>query len=582
MISIDAKKMKQLGLGLLGSAFAATLAISSSCGGADTSGGAGDDDDDASSDEDDSEDSSSADDDDDDSQGSDESEDSTELETSSADDEDDDATDSSGDDDDDDDSSESSGDDDDDDDDETGDDSSGEDSGDGEGNPACSIEISEISLFQATQVPLAKDGKPASGYAKPIANRPGIVRVSVKSLAGDGDVTATLTIKTDGKEHVITETKSLSEDSSDDDLDSTFNLEFAADEIGKDSTFSVALTQESECDKPGAWRYPDSGESDLGVQESGEVTVVVMPIVTSNGRMPAISDALLKRFAEDADAVYPSNGFKVTQGDVQNWNDIDIPETIMSQSDADKLTSEYLRMLDKLCALRDSEAGDNVHYYGLISPNATRPQVLVTGLATNPARENPGAIAASCAVGVSYAGDDEYASDTFYHELGHAFSQSHSPGCDAGLPDEDYPYDDGKIGVWGWDRRSGELKKPTSNSDFMTYCTPYWVSDYTYNKLLEPVQTLAKLAHPTPDRRTQKYRTLFVRQDGSLQWGSSYTSRVRSGAKTFSVRVTDAKGHSRTVDAPSFVIDDIGAKMLRIPDDGQLRSVEFNGKRVQY
>jgi hypothetical protein len=55
----------------------------------------------------------------------------------------------------------------------------------------------------------------------------------------------------------------------------------------------------------------------------------------------------------------------------------------------------------------------------------------------------------------------------------------------------------------------------------MTYCTPYWVSDYTYNKLLGPVQALAKLAHPAPDHRTQKYRTLFVRQDGSLQWGSS-------------------------------------------------------------
>jgi hypothetical protein len=57
---------------------------------------------------------------------------------------------------------------------------------------------------------------------------------------------------------------------------------------------------------------------------------------------------------------------------------------------------------------------------------------------------------------------------------------------------------------------------------------------------------------------------------------------LRSGAKTFAVRVTDEKGRSRTVDAPCLVIEDIGAKMLRIPADGHLRSVEFNGKRVQY
>ena len=189
--------------------------------------------------------------------------------------------------------------------------------------------------------------------------------------------------------------------------------------------------------------------------------------------------------------------------------------TETSQADADKLTAQWLALLDKLCELRAQEAGDNVHYYGLIQPNASRAQAIVVGLASNPSRENPGSIEASCAAGVSYSGDDVFTSDTLYHELGHAHSQSHSPGCDAASADPDYAYGSGgDIGVWGWDARDNSLKDPSRYKDFLSYCTPYWVSDYVFNKLVTPVQKIASMAAPTLPRQKTLMQTVFVLEDG--------------------------------------------------------------------
>ena len=71
------------------------------------------------------------------------------------------------------------------------------------------------------------------------------------------------------------------------------------------------------------------------------------------------------------------------------------------------------------------------------------------------------------------------------HEWGHNWNLRHSPGCGAGNPDPLYPYAEGKIGVWGLDVTTEALQSPNTRFDFMTYCSPDWISDYTYKKILE-------------------------------------------------------------------------------------------------
>jgi hypothetical protein len=72
------------------------------------------------------------------------------------------------------------------------------------------------------------------------------------------------------------------------------------------------------------------------------------------------------------------------------------------------------------------------------------------------------------------------------HELGHTWGRYHSPcGNPGGLdPDEPYPYPGGLIGVYGFDVAAVTVKAPSS-PDIMSYCPNAWISDYTYQKVLD-------------------------------------------------------------------------------------------------
>ena len=69
------------------------------------------------------------------------------------------------------------------------------------------------------------------------------------------------------------------------------------------------------------------------------------------------------------------------------------------------------------------------------------------------------------------------------HELGHNLSLEHAPGCGAGGPDPEYPYEDGSIGSWGYDFLNESLVSPAT-SDIMTYCDRQWISDYSFTRAL--------------------------------------------------------------------------------------------------
>lgn len=75
--------------------------------------------------------------------------------------------------------------------------------------------------------------------------------------------------------------------------------------------------------------------------------------------------------------------------------------------------------------------------------------------------------------------------EVFAHETGHNMGRRHSPCGGAGSPDPAYPYANAFIGVWGYDSVLNTLHSPTVDHDIMAYCTPNWVSDYVYKKLLD-------------------------------------------------------------------------------------------------
>ena len=74
---------------------------------------------------------------------------------------------------------------------------------------------------------------------------------------------------------------------------------------------------------------------------------------------------------------------------------------------------------------------------------------------------------------------------TMAHELGHNMSLYHAPCGGAGGPDPSFPYPDGSIGAWGYDfRDGGRLVHPRQGRDLMSYCSPRWISDFSFTNAL--------------------------------------------------------------------------------------------------
>ncbi len=146
-------------------------------------------------------------------------------------------------------------------------------------------------------------------------------------------------------------------------------------------------------------------------------------------------------------------------------------------------SQDWSNMLSSVTAVWSSEGGPNSYYYGLID------NIYCVG----------GCIAGmgwvggyKVAVGFDgFGANHSGASETHAHEVGHNHGRYHAPGCGAGNPDPGYPYVvDGKgfIGDsahpnFGFDVNSLVIYPYTSYYDFMSYCSPEWISDYTYEAI---------------------------------------------------------------------------------------------------
>ena len=69
------------------------------------------------------------------------------------------------------------------------------------------------------------------------------------------------------------------------------------------------------------------------------------------------------------------------------------------------------------------------------------------------------------------------------HEVGHNLGRSHAPCGSVVNPDPNFPHSGGRIGVWGLNVATLTLKPPTT-ADLMGYCSPDWVSDYTWTGMI--------------------------------------------------------------------------------------------------
>jgi hypothetical protein len=140
-------------------------------------------------------------------------------------------------------------------------------------------------------------------------------------------------------------------------------------------------------------------------------------------------------------------------------------------------------------------------------------------------------------------------------EIGHAFGRLHAPCGNPPYPDPDYPnyppYPSASIGEVGFDPSSESAFDPARTFDFMGYCTPAWVSPYTYAALIGAMQArlaargISAAGEPATARE-RLHLNVHVRPDGvhvppAFHWTDE--PRVGSGQwLPVNVELFDANG----------------------------------------
>jgi hypothetical protein len=205
--------------------------------------------------------------------------------------------------------------------------------------------------------------------------------------------------------------------------------------------------------------------------------------------------------------------------------------------------SDLSDMLDQMRELRNSDApASDVGYYGLVLPRPTFAEycegTCTTGIA------GFGAISGTSTAGMGVAFPETIAG-TFVHEMGHVYRRPHAPCGAVGAPDKSYPYPNAALGSWGYDMRTRELFDPGTHSDFMSYCSPDWISDYSFQGILERIVVVNELAGAPRVKALgpmNRFRTLRVDAQGNPRWGLDLEAHAAPAGDPVELTAVDAQG----------------------------------------
>lgn len=206
-------------------------------------------------------------------------------------------------------------------------------------------------------------------------------------------------------------------------------------------------------------RVPAEGRLRLDVLTVPPMELTVVPVVHS-----ADSEAILT-WVEGITETSPGMEFVRS---ILPIGELELTVNEPYRTTADLSTAAgWLGLLREISVLRLTERRSDYYYAAVAAP----PNAPLKGL---------GYIGLPVGVGIPDL-------DTFAHELGHNMGLRHAPCGVAVNPDPDFPYEDGSIGVFGYETRGGntQMVDPAEYWDLMTYCDPSWISDYHFIKAME-------------------------------------------------------------------------------------------------
>jgi hypothetical protein len=193
------------------------------------------------------------------------------------------------------------------------------------------------------------------------------------------------------------------------------------------------------------------------VQSVPSLDVRFVPIVTSvNGLTGVVNDANKDSYLETALRMYPLSTYSA---------EVRAPFTTSAAiGPGPNELSALNQLLNEIDALRIAE-GSPKYYAGIVKlgSGSSFSGVAVIG--------QPTSVSYDLAPGAPVA---------LAHEFGHTAGRRHAPCGNPANPDSNYPYVGANIGTYGFDATTQTIYLPASTFDLMSYCSPRWLSDYTY------------------------------------------------------------------------------------------------------
>lgn len=399
------------------------------------------------------------------------------------------------------------------------------------------IKIREVAVYQGVKVPIVREMMAVQDRnADLVQQREAMVRVFVEPAQGfqSRQLSARLTLQTGTEAPVrFEQTITVSGASTEKDGKSTFNLALPKEAFKEGTQYQVELRETSKCTPlmgtPTGARFPETGMTALGARLTGPVKVMLVPVrydADGSGRLPDMSEKQLTQMKERLYAMYPTSEVLFTMHEPVGTTRTDIGD-----------------MLDQLRDLRDTDQPpSDVAYYGMVRQAETFRDYCQSSCTTGIAGFGSQNGTATAGMGIGYI---DAAAGTFVHELGHIYRRPHAPCGGAAGPDEGYPYPEGGLGSWGYDVKTKELFDPAEHVDFMSYCSPDWISDYNYQLLLERIIVVNERVNMQvlpPPGPVRVFRTLLVSETGQTHWGLDLRPKVQPPGDPVMVEVLDAQG----------------------------------------
>lgn len=407
------------------------------------------------------------------------------------------------------------------------------------------VTIKEIALYQAVKRPLMVDDKPATSDIPIVAGRDALLRIFV-NVDMSHELIARLYLDDDPTP--IETKQTIAESSRDDKLDTSLDFIIPGAKLTPTTKYRIAVgeIETAPAGAAAAPTYPATGSDPIPAESVGDTLKIVLAPISYKGVVPDLPEALIKKYQDGFYSMYPVPKVEVTVR----------AEPIVWTQAVDPFGNGWSELLDHVAQVRmQDKAGKDVYYFAPLTPTADFGQFCgggcVAGLGL---LGSAGDSYARAAIGLGYGDDDSIV--TALHETGHNHGRNHAP-CQVDPSDTDpkYPHAGGEDGVWGYDLLTRQLFKPETK-DIMGYCTPPWISDYTFKGLFDRIKLVngIKRVIVREAERNRVYDRALVAADGTVKWLPSIRLEEPPSAEEKSI-VVESAGLTETVKGSFYRFD---------------------------